>query len=276
MLLPQETIFRSLKIIRHTQIIRDVEHIADLVARLAERQKQITIISWVNAHTLTVAQKDSDLATSLLRSTILLRDGVGISVLFRLLGRDAGVNLNGTDWIPRILRLHAGRRVALLGSREPSLSKAAEAVEKLGCRVALRMDGFQEPEVYTRQLVANDVDVVVLGMGVPKQHEVAHFLANNLVRPVLILNGGAILDFMADRFPRAPKLWRRLRLEWLFRLTQEPRRLWRRYTVGGVLFLFYTAQIIYAQKYKLGNAGLTMRENQSSSREGTVREQKIG
>jgi len=89
MLLPQETIFRSLKIIRHTQIIRDVEHIADLVARLAERQKQITIISWVNAHTLTVAQKDSDLAISLLRSTILLRDGVGISVLFRLLGRDA-------------------------------------------------------------------------------------------------------------------------------------------------------------------------------------------
>ena len=276
MLLPQETIFRSLKIIRHTQIIRDVEHIADLVARLAERQKQITINSWVNAHTLTVAQKDSDLAISLLRSTILLRDGVGISVLFRLLGRDAGINLNGTDWIPRILRLHAGRRVALLGSREPYLSKAAEAVEKLGCRVALRMDGFQEPEVYTRQLVANDVDVVVLGMGVPKQHEVAHFLTNKLVRPVLILNGGAILDFMADRFPRAPKLWRRLRLEWLFRLTQEPRRLWRRYTVGGVLFLFYTAQLIYAQKYKLGSAGLTVRENQSSSRQGTAREQKIG
>ena len=276
MLLPQETIFRSLKIIRHTQIIRDVEHIADLVARLAERQKQITIISWVNAHTLTVAQKDSDLAISLLRSTILLRDGVGISVLFRLLGKDAGINLNGTDWIPRILRLHAGRRVALLGSREPYLSKAAEAVEKLGCRVALRMDGFQEPEVYTRQLVANDVDVVVLGMGVPKQHEVAHFLTNKLVRPVLILNGGAILDFMADRFPRAPKLWRRLRLEWLFRLTQEPRRLWRRYTVGGVLFLFYTAMMIYTQKYKRGNTGLTVREHQSSSRQGTVGEQNIG
>jgi len=143
MLLPQETIFRSLKIIRHTQIIRDVEHIAELVARLTERQKQITIISWVNAHTLTVAQKDSDLAISLLRSTILLRDGVGISVLFRLLGRDAGINLNGTDWIPRILRLHAGKQVALLGSREPYLSKAAEAAEKLGCRVALRMDGFK-------------------------------------------------------------------------------------------------------------------------------------
>jgi len=42
------------------------------------------------------------------------------------------------------------------------------------------MDGFQEPEVYTRQLVANDVDVVVLGMGVPKQHEVAHFLTISL------------------------------------------------------------------------------------------------
>jgi len=65
----------------------------------------------------------------------------------------------------------------------------------------------------------------------------------------------AILDFMADRFPRAPKLWRRLRLEWLFRLRQEPRRLWQRYTVEGALFLFYTAVIIYTQKYKRGQHG---------------------
>lgn len=258
MLLPHETITRSLDIILNIQIVKNSESIDNLVTRLAGRQ-EIVIISWVNAHTLMVALKDSDLAASLLRSTILLRDGVGISVLFRLLGKDAGINLNGTDGIPRMLRLYAGKRVALLGSREPFLSKAAEAVEKLGCRVALRMDGFQEPEVYAHQLVINEVDVVVLGMGVPKQHEVALFLTNKLVRPILILNGGAILDFMADRFPRAPKLWRRLHLEWLFRLRQEPRRLWRRYTVGGALFLFYTAVIIYTQKYKRGNTGLTVR-----------------
>jgi exopolysaccharide biosynthesis WecB/TagA/CpsF family protein len=261
MSLPQETITRSLEIIRNIQIVTNLEDIDNFVARLARGQENI-IISWVNAHTLTVAQKDSDLAISLLRSTILLRDGVGISMLFRLLGRDAGINLNGTDWIPRILRQFAGRRVALLGSREPYLSKAAEAVEKLGCRVALRMDGFQEPEVYRRQLVTNKVDVVVLGMGVPKQHVLAVFLTNKLVSPVLILNGGAILDFMAGRFPRAPKLWRRLRLEWLFRMGQEPRRLWGRYSVGGVRFLLYTAEIIYAQKYKRGNAGVTVRWRQ--------------
>ncbi len=258
MFLQKETITRSLDVIYNIQIVKNSESIDNLGTRLAGRP-EVIIISWVNAHTLTVALKDSGLAASLLRSTILLRDGVGISVLFRLLGKDAGINLNGTDVIPRILRQYTGRRVALLGSREPYLSKAAEAVEKLGCRVALRMDGFQEPEVYTRQLVTNEVDVVVLGMGVPKQHEVALFLTKKLVRPILILNGGAILDFMADRFPRAPKLWRRLRLEWLFRLRQEPRRLWRRYTVEGALFLFYTAVIIYTQKYKRGNTGLTMR-----------------
>jgi len=261
MSLPEETITRSLEIIRNIQIVTNLEDIDNFVTRVARGQENI-IISWVNAHTLTVAQKDSDLAISLLRSTILLRDGVGISMLFRLLGRDAGFNLNGTDWIPRILRLFAGRRVALLGSREPFLSKAAEAVEKLGCRVALRMDGFQAPEVYRRQLVTNEVDVVVLGMGVPKQHEVAVFLTNKLVSPVLILNGGAILDFMAHRFPRAPELWRRLRLEWLFRLRQEPRRLLQRYTVAGVLFFFYAAQIIYVQRYKRGNAGSTVRGRQ--------------
>jgi hypothetical protein len=56
-------------------------------------------------------------------------------------------------------------------------------------------------------------------------------------------------------------------LEWLFRLRQEPRRLWRRYTVGGVLFLFYTAQLIYSQKYKRDDAGLTVRENRGTAHE---------
>lgn len=50
------------------------------------------------------------------------------------------------------------------------------------------------------------------------------------------MNGGAILDFLADRFPRAPLWMRRARLEWLFRLVQEPGRLADRYLVGGLRF----------------------------------------
>ncbi|WP_327437332.1 WecB/TagA/CpsF family glycosyltransferase [Ensifer adhaerens] len=55
----------------------------------------------------------------------------------------------------------------------------------------------------------------------------------------LVITVGALFDFVAEAFPRAPKFLRRMRLEWFFRLAVEPRRMWRRYVLGNPLFLFY-------------------------------------
>jgi len=84
---------------------------------------------------------------------------------------------------------------------------------------------------------------VVLGMGMPKQETVAQQLRAAVSGPILIINGGAVLDFLADRFQRAPPLLRSLGLEWLFRLLLEPRRLWRRYIVGNIVFLARAASL---------------------------------
>jgi exopolysaccharide biosynthesis WecB/TagA/CpsF family protein len=59
-----------------------------------------------------------------------------------------------------------------------------------------------------------------------------------LDRPCTIAAGGAILDFWAGRFPRAPLWMRRAGIEWVFRLLREPRRLWRRYVLGNPLLLW--------------------------------------
>ncbi len=243
MFLAPKTIARARNIVLNTRVVPGRKQLGELLAQLAARQSRTTIISWLNANAFTLAHKDNELADSLLRSSLLLRDGVGVSVLLRLLGRDPGVNMNGTDLIPRILRAYAGRPVALFGTCEPYLSRAAEAAERMGARVILRMDGFQDLEAYARALETHDVELVVLGMGVPKQERTASFIADRVAKPLLVLNGGAILDFMAERFPRAPKAWRRLRMEWLFRLIQEPQRLWRRYLLGGVVFLSHAAQL---------------------------------
>jgi len=52
-----------------------------------------------------------------------------------------------------------------------------------------------------------------------------------------IVNGGAIIDFLAERVNRAPLVWRKLGMEWLYRLIQEPKRLFNRYVIGNVVFL---------------------------------------
>jgi exopolysaccharide biosynthesis WecB/TagA/CpsF family protein len=82
-----------------------------------------------------------------------------------------------------------------------------------------------------------------LAMGNPKQELVARIIASSVRSPVVIVNGGAVADFLAGRFERAPLWVRRARLEWVFRLLQEPRRLWRRYLLGGVSFAWHLMRL---------------------------------
>jgi exopolysaccharide biosynthesis WecB/TagA/CpsF family protein len=74
-------------------------------------------------------------------------------------------------------------------------------------------------------------------MGMPKQERVARAIRSAADVHSLIICGGAIIDFIAGRFPRAPKWMRRHGIEWMYRLAHEPRRLLARYLIGNPLFL---------------------------------------
>lgn len=210
-------------------VVNDGDGRKQLLDRLSTKQESAVIVSWLNAHSFSVAQQDAILHDSLLRSTYLLRDGIGMALLMALTGKARGKNMNGTDFIPEILRRFKGRKVALFGTEEPHISRAAAVAESMGVAVVSYMDGFQPDHAYAAALETADAELIVLGMGVPKQEKVSLLLAQNLKKPAVILNGGAILDFMAGRFPRAPRLVRKMRMEWLFRLLHEPGRLWQRY-----------------------------------------------
>jgi N-acetylglucosaminyldiphosphoundecaprenol N-acetyl-beta-D-mannosaminyltransferase len=76
-------------------------------------------------------------------------------------------------------------------------------------------------------------------MGVPKQEVWLHENRMALSTVKVALAGGAILDFTANKFPRAPKFMQKTGLEWIYRLYREPRRLAKRYIVGNVVFLHH-------------------------------------
>jgi len=196
-----------------------------------------TVLSFLNQHAFNLAWEQAEFGDLLGRSDVLLRDGVGVAVLLKLLGRAPGMNMNGTDLIPQILAAYRGRRVALVGTTAPYLEQAAQQLREAGANVVFVQDGFAEEDSYVGKLIAAEPELIVLGMGMPRQERFAASLAGALRRPALIVNGGAILDFLAGRFPRAPGWLRALRLEWLYRLAREPRRLWGRYVGGGGRFV---------------------------------------
>jgi exopolysaccharide biosynthesis WecB/TagA/CpsF family protein len=202
----------------------------------------IRTFGFINAHAMNSAVDDPKFAADLLFLDNLVRDGIGVNTLYRMLGSQSGLNLNGTDLLPELIARFAGKRIALFGSQADIAERAADRLRREhGCDV-ITADGFQSDAFYLNRIAEMRPALVVLGMGMPKQERVARLLKTALHNDVAIVCGGAILDFLSGHKPRAPLLMRRAGLEWAFRLMIEPRRLFHRYIVGNPLFLLRSAR----------------------------------
>jgi hypothetical protein len=201
--------------------------------------KEPTVLAFVNAHAMNSAAQSKKFFDAIMGADIVLRDGIGMAILLRLLNQPPGLNLNGTDLIPKILRLYAGRSIALFGTQDPYLRHARQKVMKQLApgSMVLTTHGFLETTEYVTLAARHKPELIVLGMGMPRQEEVACVLRAAVGYPCLIVCGGAIIDFMGGKTSRAPAWMRKTGLEWVFRLMLEPKRLFHRYVVGNPLFL---------------------------------------
>lgn len=169
----------------------------------------------------------------------LVNDGVGMDLAARLVhGQRFQENLNGTDFIPRLLRSSPlPLRVFLFGARPEVVRDASRAIEhRFGQEVVGVCSGYGvDDEAVCARIRAARPDVVLVALGNPLQERWILDHAKDMP-PALYVGVGALFDFLAQRAARAPIWMRRMRLEWLFRLCQEPGRLWKRYTIDAVRF----------------------------------------
>lgn len=199
---------------------------------------------FLNAHCFNVAQKDDIYRAVLDQADLVLNDGVGLDLVARAAGVKLKENLNGTDLIPKIISLAAELKapVYFLGGREYVAELAARNIESAyypGLVAGYRSGYFdvdEENEILDA-IRSSGAQVLILGMGVPRQELWAARNQAGIAGIRLIVSGGAIIDFLSGEIPRAPLWMRRLRLEWLFRLGLEPARMWRRYIAGSFVLL---------------------------------------
>jgi exopolysaccharide biosynthesis WecB/TagA/CpsF family protein len=224
----------------HLTVCADPEEKNGLMRRLILGQRPC-VLSFVNAHAANLLWRDSNFSDHLSASDVILRDGVGVQLLLRLLGRKPGINMCGTDFIPELLdQIPRESPLAVYGTQEPYLATGVGRLRSMGFEPVYAEQGFHEDRYYIAQFVQTKPSVVILAMGMPKQERVASLLKRVCLEencPALIINGGAVIDMIANRFPRAPLWMQRCGLEWLYRLVREPKRLWRRYLIGNSIFL---------------------------------------
>jgi len=225
----------------------DWEEALQSVYALALRPGGQTVISFVNAHNLLVQQRDARYREILYRN-LVLPDGIGLDIASCIAhGSAFPANLNGTDFVPALLTyMDRPMRIGLIGGTPTVVERAAEnfrAHAPWHTFIAVS-DGYLDGErsaAVAEETLRHDLDILIVGMGTPLQEKwVAAHIGPQHAR--LVLTVGALFDFVSEAVPRAPKLVRALRLEWAFRLLQEPRRLWRRYLIGIPLFLHQIAR----------------------------------
>ena len=173
--------------------------------------------------------------------TLIANDGIGLDLASRMLhGERFAENLNGTDFTPRFLRsLDRPTRLFLLGARGPVVEAAAAAWRSLpNVEVVGAVDGYDgiaDDDALMYRVHDARPDILLVAIGDPRQAEwiIGHRGRHGVL---LVVAVGALFDFVAGRVKRAPIWVRRLRLEWLYRLAQEPRRLLKRYSIDLVRF----------------------------------------
>lgn len=193
------------------------------------------------------AERDPALRSAYASVDLSLADGMPLVWASRLLGTPLPERVAGSDLVVPLAERAASRgwSLYLLGGAPGDAERAAEVLAR---RPGVRIVGTDAPYLgpgpdgervgheAALRVRAAAPDLVYVAFGAPKQ-ELWIARHRELIRPAVALGVGASLAFIAGTQPRAPRWMARAGLEWVHRLSREPRRLWRRYLVDDVALL---------------------------------------
>jgi N-acetylglucosaminyldiphosphoundecaprenol N-acetyl-beta-D-mannosaminyltransferase len=186
-------------------------------------------------------------------AAMVVADGQPIIWSSRLLARPLPERVTGVDLVNRLCALSAreGFGVYLLGAHKSVVEKVAAGLRERypGLVLSGVEDGFfsaGDAAARARVVADSGAKILVVGMGVPRQEYFIEEYWDQLGVPFAIGVGGSF-DVLAGLRVRAPKIVQRVGLEWLFRLVQEPGRLWKRYLVTNAQFLHLMSREIAAR-----------------------------
>ena len=167
----------------------------------------------------------------------------------KLLGTPLKEAIPGSSFFPQYCDYHAkdDKRIFLLGAKE---GVAEIAKKKINSRIGREIVtgtysppfGFekdeQECEWIVDMLRQTDANVVLVGLGNPKQTLWIYKYKDRVPNIKVWMALGATIDFEAGNIKRAPKIYQKLALEWLYRLCKEPKRMYRRYMIDDMPFFW--------------------------------------
>lgn len=212
-------------------------------------------ICFVNADCVNIAYNNNAYLKVLNNADLCLADGIGIKLAGKFMAQEIAQNLCGTDMFPRLCQRISGTDVTLflLGAKPQATEGVTNWIHAHypGITVCGYQHGYFQPEeepAIIQRIKDSGAQLLLVAFGVPKQDIWIHeHLKETRVR--VAIGVGGLFDFYSGLIPRAPRWIREIGMEWLYRLLQEPSRMWRRYVVGNPLFMWRVLRERFRKRY---------------------------
>lgn len=217
------------------------EQIINILLNFSEN-KGIKTAFYLNAHCINVAYRDEDYRSILNRADLVYAGGQGVVWAARFLGTPLPERINILDFFDILVPELKDRKITiyLLGGREGTVKKTEEVLKGKGLRIVGKRSGFfakSEEQEIIQEINALKPNILMVGMGVPKQEKWVYNHIN-MLNVNLCWSVGAAFDWLSGQRKRAPRWMSKFGLEWLHRLCQQPKRLWKRYLLGNLIFVY--------------------------------------
>ena len=190
-------------------------------------ENKVSQVVTINPEMFAESEKNEDFKKILEDAELIVPDGIGIKIAFKLKGKNVervpGVDFARTliDWCAK-----NNKPVAIIGAKEEVVTKAVENLksEVDGLNIVYYHNGYfdNNNEIYDELKNAN-AKLVLVALGSPKQ-EFFIYNAKNKIPPCLMIGIGGSLDVWSGTVKRAPKIYQKLGLEWLYRTVCQPER----------------------------------------------------
>lgn len=203
-------------------------------------------VCFANAHSLSESKKSAPVREALCCATYAVADGVPLIWVSKLKGKPIASRVCGPDFVREFLKVNRAETHGFIGGAPGQAQKLAESFGLKATCYSPPMREFSPAhasddwERFLDQCPGRKPPRYIwVGLGAPKQELWMH-IVSKLAPDVLFFGVGAAFDFLTGSKARAPQWMQSFGLEWLFRLVQEPGRLWRRYLIGNSAFVLFS------------------------------------
>lgn len=205
----------------------------------------------INPEMISAASKMPEFANVISNADLVIPDGIGVEIGLKILGhnirRIPGIEL-GKALIVKFS--NENKSVAMVGAKPEIITKAVENLksEIPNLNIVYSHDGyFSDDNEILNNVTAAGPDLVLVALGSPKQEFFINALKSKLPNTTMIGLGGSF-DVWAGAVNRAPVIWRKLGLEWLYRVINEPRRIKRIFPTLPVFVLNVCKERLFTKK----------------------------